>query len=105
VLTVVTGAEQLDRVRVEVAVRVAVLQPNDLSVGDRASVHRVVLVAKLWLELPPVVVVVAFEARDLLLPRPSGVLRSVRVQPAKGPRWRWMWVSGQSLRVERKMTK
>jgi hypothetical protein len=81
VLTVVTVAEQLDRVRVEVAVRVAVLQPNDLSVGDRTPLHRVRVLAVAWLEFPPVVVVVAFEARDLLLLRASRVLLIVRVQP------------------------
>jgi len=65
----------------QIRVRRDMLEPDCVSIVDGAPIVSVTVVAVLWFDLPPVVVIAAIEARHLLLLRTLGVVELVRVQP------------------------
>ena len=77
-------AEQRCLVAVKISTRRDVLESDDVSVVDGASIVGVTIVTVLGLDLPPVfLVVLLVQPSYLLLLRPLGVVELVRVQPVR----------------------
>jgi hypothetical protein len=86
----------------QIRVRRDMLEPDCVSIVDGAPIVSVTVVAVLWFDLPPVVVIAAIEARHLLLFRTLGVVELVRVQPVSSCEvCAWGRVSSMTTRVVR----